>query len=74
MDANAWVELGLVIAAVGVPAAAALWRLGRDTGAIKAGMERLLDMHALSDRRMDRAEERIDEHGNRIARLEGRTH
>lgn len=72
MDANTWVELALVIATIGVPAAAALWRLGRDTGAIRAAMDRLLDLHSMTDRRLDRAEERIDDHGDRITRLEGR--
>ena len=71
-----WIALGGVILLL----AGAVWKQGSDAGEIKAGVRELLGRVERTDKSMDRVESRVDtlqtrmnDHTERIARIEGRT-
>ncbi len=71
-----WIALvGLILLFVG-----AVWKQGSDTGEIKAGVKELLGRAERTDKNVDRVESRVDtletrmnDHTERIARIEGQT-
>ena len=75
MNVAEWIALGgLIILFVG-----AVWKQGSDTGEIKAGVRELLGRAERTDKNVDRVESRVDtletrmnDHTERIARIEGR--
>jgi peptidoglycan hydrolase CwlO-like protein len=71
-----WIALGGVILLL----AGAVWKQGSDAGEIKAGVRELLGRVERTDKSIDRVESRVDtlqtrmnDHTERIARIEGRT-
>jgi low affinity Fe/Cu permease len=63
-----WLALGgLILLFVG-----AVWKQGRDTGEIKAGVQELLGRDERTNKRVDTIELRMNDHTERIARIEGR--
>jgi hypothetical protein len=76
MTITEWIALwGLILLFVG-----AVWKQGSDAGEIKAGVKELLGRAERIDKSMDRVESRVDtlqtrmnDHTERVARIEGRT-
>ena len=76
MTVAEWIAfVGLLLLFVG-----AVWKQGSDTGEIKAAVKELLVRAERTDKNMDRVESRVDtlqtrmnDHTERIARIEGRT-
>lgn len=69
-----WIALaGLILLFFG-----AVWKQGNDTGEIKAGVKELLGRAERTDKNIDRVESRVDtletrmnDHTERLARIEG---
>ena len=68
MTAAEWIALAAALMVI----VGAAWKQGRDSGEIKAGVKELLTRTDRTDKRVDTIELRINDHTERIARLEGR--
>lgn len=76
MNIAEWISLsGLILLFVG-----GVWKQGSDSGEIKAGVKELLGRAERTDKNVDRVENRVDtletrmnDHTERIARIEGKT-
>ncbi len=67
MSPHEWVALGTpVLVFIG-----AIWKWGRDVGEIKGGIQELLARDERTNKRVDTIELRLNDHTERIARLEG---
>ena len=75
MNVQAWIALGMLAAVV----IGGVLRVGRDMGEIKGGISELLGRAERTDKsvervegRMNSLETRVNDHTERLARLEGR--
>lgn len=75
MNVQAWIALGMLAAVV----IGGVLRVGRDMGEIKGGISELLGRAERTDKSVDRVEgrmnsleTRVNDHTERLARLEGR--
>lgn len=67
MNTAAWVAF----AGLAFTIAIWIWKSGRDNGEMKAGIRELLNRGDRVDKRVDSIELRLNDHTERIARLEG---
>lgn len=74
MTAETWVAIGSLLAVATSALIAALmaaWKGGREIGEIRVGVKELLARDDRAHQRMDTFDLRLNDHTNRIAKLEG---